>query len=206
MHETHESRTHAWLGEDDPKRADTATINLEPERLTAHGAMRTAGYAASWALRCGENWITEHFEISVHGQGFSRHLWLDRAPNGTWNVQTRQSGTADLPEPGLADPHVLDLALDCDLEACPATNTMPILRLGAVHNPDAQRTFTMAMVHLPSLQVTASEQNYSSVRTYDDDSRTAVVAYSSNGFSADLVVDADGIVIDYPGLAKRRRS
>ncbi|EMY34078.1 hypothetical protein D477_011536 [Arthrobacter crystallopoietes BAB-32] len=204
-HETHESRTHAWLGQDDPRRADTATINLQPERLTAHGAARTAEYAASWALRCGEDWITEHFEISVHGHGFSRHLWLDRAANGSWSVEARKSGIADLPEPGVADPHVLDLALDCDLQFCPATNTMPILRLGAVHNADVEHTFTMAMVHLPSLQVTASEQTYSGRRAYDDDSRTAVVNYSSDGFSADLVVDADGIVIDYPGLAKRRR-
>jgi uncharacterized protein len=210
-HETHESRTCTWLGEDDPARADTATINLEPERLTAHGASRTSSYAASWSLTTAENWITEHLTISVHGTGWSRHLNMLRAPNGSWTVKAAkfgdpsQAGGADLPEPGIADPHALDQALDCDIEFCPATNSMPILRLGLVHDAEAAAEYTMAWIRMPSLQVVPSQQLYAGSRAYDEATGTAGVSYSSGDFSAELMVDSDGIVLDYPGLAARRR-
>jgi hypothetical protein len=43
------------------------------------------------------------------------------------------------------------------------------------------------------------------VRAYDPDAGSAVVRYESanRSFMADLTVDEDGIVIDYPWLAKR---
>ncbi|NKX53481.1 putative glycolipid-binding domain-containing protein [Arthrobacter mobilis] len=211
-HETHESRICTWLGEDDPRRADTATINLEPERLTAHGASRAPDYAASWSLTTTANWITEHLTISVHGHGWSRHLDMLRAPNGSWTVKATKSGDTTafggtgLPEPGIADVHALDQALDCDIEFCPATNSMPILRLGLVHDAEAAAEFTMAWVRMPSLEVVPSQQLYAGNRAYDEDTGAAVVSYSSGDFSTDLTVDADGIVLDYPGLAVRRRS
>ena len=36
-----------------------------------------------------------------------------------------------------------------------------------------------------------------------DDDRQAVIAFSWADFAADLVVDADGLVISYPGVAAR---
>jgi hypothetical protein len=210
-HETHESRTCTWLGQDDPARANTATINLEPERLTAHGASRTSGYAASWSLTTTSNWITEQLSISVHGSGWSRHLDLHRAPNGSWTVKSAvfgdpaAAGGPALPEPGIADVHALDEALDCDIEFCPATNSMPILRLGLVHDAEAAAEYTMAWVRMPSLEVVPSRQLYAGSRAYDPDTGTAAVSYSCGDFGAELTVDADGIVVDYPGLAARRR-
>lgn len=204
-HETHESRTVTWLGSDDPQRADTATINLEPERLSAHGASRTAGYAASWALTTTGNWHTENLTVSVHGRGWSRHLELARTPDGTWSAATKVSGSPDLPEPGIVDPESLVGAVDCDLGLCPATNTMPILRLGLVHDADTAAELTVAWVEMPSLRVLGRQQVYSGSRAYDDGTGTAAVMYSSGDFSAEIEVDSDGIVIDYPGLATRRR-
>ncbi|MGW6172813.1 putative glycolipid-binding domain-containing protein [Arthrobacter sp. NPDC055138] len=204
-HETHESRTVTWLGTDDPQRADTATINLEPERLSAHGASRTADYAASWSLTTTGNWFTENLTVSVHGQGWSRYLVLDRATDGSWRAATKVSGDADLPEPGIDDPASLTGAVDCDLGLCPATNTMPILRLGLVHDAEAAAELTVAWVEMPSLRVLGRQQIYSGSRAYDDGTGTAAVTYSSGDFSAELEVDSDGIVIDYPGLATRRR-
>jgi uncharacterized protein len=204
-HETHESRTVTWLGTDDPQRADTATINLEPERLSAHGASRTAGYAASWALTTTGNWFTENLTVSVHGRGWSRYLVLDRATDGSWRAATKVSGDTDLPDPGIVDPASLTGAVDCDLGLCPATNTMPILRLGLVHDAEAAAELTVAWVEMPSLRVLGRQQIYSGSRAYDDGTGTAAVTYSSGDFSAEVVVDSDGIVIDYPGLATRRR-
>jgi hypothetical protein len=204
-HETHESRTVTWLGTDDPQRGDTATMNLEPERLSAHGASRTADYAASWSLTTTENWFTETLTVSVHGRGWSRYLVLDRAPGGSWSAATKVSGDTELPEPGIIDPDSLVGAVDCDLGLCPATNTMPILRLGLVHDAEAAAELTVAWVEMPSLRVLGRQQIYSGSRAYDDGTGTAAVMYSSGDFSAEIVVDSDGIVIDYPGLATRRR-
>ena len=204
-HETHESRTVTWLGTDDPQRADTATINLEPERLSAHGASRTADYAASWSLTTTGNWFTENLTVSVHGQGWSRYLVLDRATDGSWRAATKVSGDTDLPEPGIVDPASLTGAVDCDLGLCPATNTMPILRLGLVHDAEAAAELTVAWVEMPSLRVLGRQQIYSGSRAYDDGTGTAAVTFNSGDFSAEIVVDSDGIVVDYPGLATRRR-
>ena len=49
---------------------------------------------------------------------------------------------------------------------------------------------------LPDLKVHRSEQRYEHLEP-------GLVRFSSDGFVADLVLDADGLVITYPGLARR---
>jgi hypothetical protein len=61
----------------------------------------------------------------------------------------------------------------------------------------------MAWVDVPSLAVSASRQLYASA---DESLRLGhEVDYSSEDrtFTARLSVDADGLVVDYPGLARR---
>jgi hypothetical protein len=49
--------------------------------------------------------------------------------------------------------------------------------------------------------VTVSEQRYTFVRKEGDQS---IVRFEDqDGFSADLTFDRDGLVLDYPGIAKR---
>ena len=81
---------------------------------------------------------------------------------------------------------------------------MPILRLRAREGL-AETELTMAWVDLPSLAVIPSRQAYSAAKPYDPASGHSVVRYRSVGdtFMADLTVDEDGIVIDYPRLARR---
>ena len=205
----HTSLQHSWQGDDDPDRLDTATINLETGRLTAHGTSRTADYAVSWALATKPGWVTQRLTVTVHGQGWSRHLALVRSDDGTWSSATHSSGDTRLPAPGITDPDGLAGALDCDLGLCPVTNTMPILRLNLVSGaaaPVDETALTMAWVEVPSLRVVPITQVYSHVRAARGDS-PAMVLYSSGngGFTAELTVDDDGVVIDYPGLAKRIR-
>jgi hypothetical protein len=54
----------------------------------------------------------------------------------------------------------------------------------------------MAWVSLPDLKVHRSEQRYEHLAP-------GRVRFSSDGFTADLELDADGLVITYPGLARR---
>jgi hypothetical protein len=73
---------------------------------------------------------------------------------------------------------------------------MPVRR-HKLHEQPGTVDFAMAWVSLPDLKVHRSEQRYEHlepgrVRFSDDD-----------GFTADLELDADGLVITYPGLARR---
>lgn len=205
----HTSLQHSWQGEDDPTRIDTATINLETDRLTAHGTSRTADYAISWALATTSGWVTQRLTATVHGQGWSRHLELDRSESGKWSCVAQSSGDSSLPKPGIVDPDALAGALDCDLGLCPVTNTMPVLRLDLLSGnaaPVDETELTMAWVEVPSLRVIPSRQVYSHVRSAREDSPAVVLFSSGNGgFTAELTVDDDGVVVDYPGLARRIR-
>lgn len=205
----HTSLLHTWQGIDDPARIDSATVNLEPGRLSAHGTSRTDSYAMSWALTTADGWVTRRLTATVHGHGWSRHLELERADDGAWSAAAHASGDCDLPEPGLVDPSTLTGALDCDLALCPVTNTMPIQRLNLSSEelaPADETSLLVAFVEVPSLRVVRSRQMYSQLRAATEN-RNGVVLFSSDnhGFTAEIEVDREGIVVEYPGLATRIR-
>lgn len=197
-----------WVGDEDPQRLEAAVLTLAPDRLDALGTSRTTDYVTSWALETGPDWVTSRLSVSVAGRGFTRWLVLTRSTHGTWSTETYAHGDVRyhgerMPDAGSAHPEALDDALDCDLALCPVTNTMPILRLRAREGL-AETELTMAWVDLPSLAVVPSRQAYSA-EAYDPASGHGVVRYRSVGgtFMADLTVDEDGVVIDYPRLARR---
>ncbi|MGM7423549.1 putative glycolipid-binding domain-containing protein [Cellulosimicrobium sp. CpK407] len=200
----------AWTGwDDDPDRLEAATVAVRDDRLAALGTSRATSHATAWALRTGPGWVTEHLDVSVRGLGWSRHLDLVRTPDGAWRADVRESGTppSGLAEPGIADPAALDGALDCDVALCPVTNTMPILRLGLLGDrpPAGETRLVMAWVDLPSLAVLRSDQVYAAREPLDPATGQGVVTYTSatRDFTADLTVDTDGLVVDYPHLARR---
>ncbi|GAA1445346.1 putative glycolipid-binding domain-containing protein [Leifsonia poae] len=202
-----------WIGDDDPERLEAATVTLAADRLDALGVSRTTDYVTNWSLETGEGWVTSRLDVAVSGRGWRRRLVLARDAHGRWTSDTGTSGHAvhqgvPLGEPGIADPLSLAGALDCDLALCPVTNTMPILRLGLLAAPTEERHLVMAWVALPSLEVVRSDQVYSSAAPYDPAAGHGVVRYQSatRDFTADLTVDADGLVIDYPQLARRIRA
>ncbi len=204
------TRHPAWTGwDDDLDRLEAATVTIRDDRLAALGTSRAASYATAWALRTGPDWVTQHLDISVRGLGWSRHLDLVRMPDGAWQADVHASGVAPdrLAAPGIADPDSLAGALDCDIALCPMTNTMPVLRLDLLGSRPLgeESTLVMAWVDVPSLQVLRSSQVYAAREPLDPATGRGVVTYSSanRGFTADLTVDADGLVVDYPHLARR---
>jgi hypothetical protein len=93
--------------------------------------------------------------------------------------------------------------LDVDVQWSPLTNVMPIRRLGLT-SAGVEGRFTMAWVAVPSLAVILDEQRYMLLGVNDGD----VCARFESGdglFVAVLRCDADGIVLDYPGIARRLR-
>jgi hypothetical protein len=97
---------------------------------------------------------------------------------------------------GVAVPELRD-CIDIDILATPFTNTLPIRRLGLRKGEGA--AVRVLYVRTPALTVDAARQRYVAIEP------GSLYRFESfdDPFTADLPVDADGVVIDYPGLFKR---
>lgn len=95
----------------------------------------------------------------------------------------------------------LDGCIDLDLAATPFTNTLPIRRLGL--RPGESAEIQVAYVSVPELEITRVRQRYS-CRRLDRDGGLYLYEGLDTGFEAELPVDADGLVLDYPGQWRRR--
>ncbi|PRY68398.1 hypothetical protein B0I08_104100 [Glaciihabitans tibetensis] len=169
--------------------------------MRAIGGAVAQDVSSSWELDVGIGWVTRALRVTTRGFGWARSLELTRSATGEWAAQSTAWGDADLPLPGLADPGSVAGAVDCDLGLCPVTNTMPIRRLDLLNRDVDETHLVMAWVEMPSLRVLRSDQLYSSGARGD---RTHVRYQSfSRDFDASLSVDAHGLVVDYPTLARR---
>ena len=165
-------------------------------------------YNARYELRTGPDWVTTALEVSTEGAGWSRTLRLD-SEDGRWRLSTAErgdldaaltaSGHAGAGLPGTEDPDLLYGAFDVDLTGSPLTNTLPIRRLGLLKaEPGVAHRVSVAWVLLPSLEVVQADQIYTAL----GDGR---VRFANETFSADLAVDDEGFIVEYPGLAERVR-
>ena len=95
----------------------------------------------------------------------------------------------------------MDGARDCDLARSPLTNLMPVRR-HRLHEKPGEVDFLMAWVSVPDLGLHPSEQRYEHVRR---DNNHAVVRYVGRHreYVGELLLDRDGVVELYPGLATR---
>ena len=171
----------AWNGDPD-WRMEVCELQLREDGLAATGAQLGSDprpYRAAYELEARHGWITRRLRVEVGGGG---SLELRHDGKGKWA--------------GVPNAAELDGALDCDLAFSPLTNLMPVRR-HRLHEQLGTVDFAMAWVSLPDLKVHRSQQRYEHlapgrVRFSDDD-----------GFTAELELDADGLVVVYPGLARR---
>jgi hypothetical protein len=92
-------------------------------------------------------------------------------------------------------------ALDVDIAATPFTNTLPIRRLGL--SPGQSQEITVVYVGVaPSLSLRSVQQRYTCLQA---DARGDRYLYESleSDFKRELIVDAHGFVVDYPGIWQR---
>jgi hypothetical protein len=196
------------------QRLDTPGVEhalLEDARgLVGHGTIVAAApvpYTLTYELRTDEQWGSGRLAVRAEGLGWQRTVTLERAV-GRWRVTAGERGDLDralvaagrsrLLLPGTDEPETLEPALDVDLGFSPLTNTLPIRRLGLLGAaPGTSSTVTAAWVLVPALTVVAAQQTYTVLGG-------GRIRYASGTFTAELTVDADGYVLDYPGLATRR--
>ena len=170
----------AWNGEPE-WRTELCELQLAEDGLAATGAQlgsEPRPYRAAYELEARHGWITRRLRVEVGGVG---SLELRHDGKGNWA--------------GVENAAELEGALDCDLAFSPLTNLMPVRR-HRLHEEPGTVEFAMAWVSLPDLEVHRSQQRYEHLAP-------GRVRFSSDGFVADLELDADGLVVIYPGLARR---
>jgi hypothetical protein len=143
------------------------------------------------------------------------HTYYTIRCDSTWCVRTatlelldKQSHTLELQADGRGhwsdtngDPlPVLDGCIDVDITATPFTNTLPIRRLGLT--PGASAEITVVYIQLPELQFRPVRQRYTCLST---DTHGGMYKYEGleSGFTAELHVDSDGLILNYSTLWKR---
>ncbi|MGH9033239.1 MAG: putative glycolipid-binding domain-containing protein [Acidimicrobiia bacterium] len=193
-----------WNGLDE-WRTEAAWIDLTADGVRATGTQVGADpipYRVDYELDAPERFVTRRFEVRAGGTGWSRRVELTHDGDGGWRCVAEHEGHVDLPAPG-GDAEILGEARDCDLGVSPLTNLMPVRR-HALHEHAGAADFVMAWVSVPALEVFASGQRYEHVRRGKS---AAVVRFVDRGrfagFTAELELDPDGLVLVYPGLARR---
>src|SRR5207248_2737406 len=94
----------------------------------------------------------------------------------------------------------LDGCIDIDITVTPFTNTLPIRRLN--FTPGTSTEISVVYIELPQLQFAPARQRYTCLNTTASGS---VYKYEGleTGFTAELQVDSDGLILNYPNLWKR---
>lgn len=119
-----------------------------------------------------------------------RQVSINRTEDGMWLIDHGH---------GTQRRHAFDGAVDVDVAGSVTFNALPIRRLG-LHREASAHELPVLWVSLPDLSVRLIRQTYRTISIGDDQ---AVIYYSDGEFEAHLTVDRDGMVIDFPGRARR---
>jgi uncharacterized protein len=189
-----------WRGIDDPRRMDSAEVELASDWLQARGETVLPDYRLTWSLTTGLGFVTETLRARIDGGTWSRRLTLRRDRSGRWSDEAEAHGElAAQPPPGLVDAaYALDGALDCELG--PASVTMPVRRHGLHAGGEvARHEALVARVEVPSLAVVPARRCYS--RAPDGGVRFDTLDHPWS--RADLTIDTDGLLLEFPHHTRR---
>ena len=154
-------------------------------------ATRDNGWHAVGEVR-GDHSLT--FDLVCDGEWRARTLSVTLVLGE--NLHLQDDGRGGWQSDGKALPH-LDGCIDVDLVATPFTNTLPIRRLELAQG--AREEIRVAYIEIPDLSVHAAPQAYTCLEV----ARRYLYESLDYPFTAELNVDPDGIVCDYPGLFER---
>jgi len=179
------SRQVAWEWLESPG-LEVTTVCQRLEVIVIDGRVVAAWDASvlrlRYRLRCDRHWRVAAARMDLDSSSGHRRMVLERDGN-SWRVD------------GNTKPD-LQGCEDIDIMATPFTNTLPIRRLS--WQLDQSRDLRMVYVSLPRLEVMPMPQRYT--RLVDDASTQRRFRYHAieSGFTADLTVDDDGLVLEYP--------
>lgn len=146
---------------------------------------RRGPFRLSYRLAWDAAWRLRDAELLVETERSARSLRLRTDGQGRW---WHGDGRAIA---------VLDGCIDVDIWPTPFTNSFPIRREPLAVGE--RRPFRMVWIDATDLTVQPQPQAYTRLA----ERRYRYESLDGSGFSAELPVDADGIVLDYPGLFRR---
>ncbi len=176
----------------DAVRFESARIAITGKRIRAHGRIVAAAtdthpaFSASYNLVTDDSGATKRLSLDLTTAERERQLSIARDEENMWLV-TGHEGESRA---------AYDGALDVDMVLSPFFNALPIRRTG-LHHTSETVTLPVVYVYLPSLTVTAAEI------TYTGSGNGAGIKLKSPVAETTVVVDDEGFIIDYPGLAER---
>ena len=149
-------------------------------------------FRTRYTIRCDAGWrVRELFVSSLAGDDKGFEMFADG--EGHWTMVD-----GDLVPS-------LEGCVDIDISATPFTNTLPIRRLGL----DAGESADLEVIYLavPEMRLESARQRYTCLERDDRDGLYRFESLDGEfaGFAANLPVDADGLVLDYPDLFRRVR-
>jgi hypothetical protein len=152
---------------------------IEAEGLVV-GMLKDAAYRIRYQIICDSNWNVER--VSAINLLDAKEFALTRSEEEWLDDEHRPIES-------------LRGCTDVDIMVTPFTNTLPIKRLNLATGEF--KDIFVVYVRIPDLSLSKLDQRYT--RLSED-----VYRYEnmSSGFTADLKVDENGLVIDYPGIFK----
>jgi uncharacterized protein len=180
-----------WRAQD-VSRMESVRIQVSGKRIRAHGRIVAAAtainpaFGAFYEVQTDETGATKRFGLTVTLAEREHQLAIARDEENMWLVTDHQ-GESRAGYNG---------ALDVDVVFSPFFNALPIRRLG-LHEHAESIALPMVYVNVPEMTVTAAVVNYTSAGSLDGIKLHSPVAETT------VSVDADGFIVDYPGLAER---
>ena len=182
-----------WRAHDD-SRMESARVSLSGNRIKAYGRIVAAAteknppFSASYDLVTDETGATKRLSMSVTLAERDRQLSIARDEENMWLITDHQGQTRAAYEG----------ALDVDVVFSPFFNALPIRRMGLSQRVESV-TVPVVYVSLPDLTVKQASISYSSSGPSSGDG----IKLHSPVADTTITVDADGFIVDYPGLAER---
>jgi hypothetical protein len=139
-----------------------------------------------YTVRCDSKWITREVSLHVVGLAGPRQR-LTSDGTGHWFRRGHKLAA-------------LDGCLDVDINVTPFTNTLPIRNLAL--KPGESAEISVVYLTVPELSFQPARQRYTCLELTPEGGRYKYESLSS-GFTREITVDADGLVIDYPDIWQR---
>ncbi len=153
-------------------------------RGLALGILDGAPYRIQYQIICDAGWNVQSLNASnlLDGTGFALTRHADKWLDGRNHPVEALRGCTDV-----------------DIMVTPFTNTLPIKRLNL--SAGEWKEISVVYVRAPDLALSRFDQRYTCI---SNDAGGGVYKYESlkNGYTADLKIDEDGLVTDYPGIFK----
>ncbi|HWA41996.1 MAG TPA: putative glycolipid-binding domain-containing protein [Hypericibacter adhaerens] len=184
-------RSYFWASLQGPG-MEQLRIRLDPVENVAHslvmGIEDGLPYRLHYKIKWGSDWRIRKLALESHTTDGMRERIFKSDGRGHWRDDQGE------PQPEL------DGCIDVDIAVTPFTNSFPVRRLELA--PGQSQEIRVLYVSVPGLAVKPVTQRYTCREQANGRHKVTYEGYPA-GFSADLELDRDGLVIDYPDLFRR---